>query len=49
MHILHMKQKHHKDRQYAAQQRITFKILKIYSVFYDKGIRLEINKNKLSM
>lgn len=37
------------QRQYAVQQRITFKILKIYSVFYDKGIRLEINKNKLSM
>ena len=46
-----MKWKHHKDRQYAVQQRKNKiqNIKNLQSVFYDKGIRLEINKNKLSM
>ena len=51
MHILYMKWKHHKDRQHAVQQRKNKiqNIKNLQSVFYDKGIRLEINKNKLSM
>ena len=46
-----MKRKHHKDRQYTAQQRKNKiqNIKNLQTVFYDKGIRLEINKNKLSM
>ena len=46
-----MKWNHHKDRQYAVQQRKNKiqNIKNLQSVFYDKGIRLEINKHKLSM
>ena len=46
-----MKWKHHKDRQYTVQQRKDKiqNIKNLQSVFYDKGIRLEINMNKSSM
>ena len=51
MHTVYIKRKHHKNRQYTAQQRKNKiqNIKNLQSVFYDKGIRLEINKNKLSM
>ena len=46
-----MKRKHHKDRQYVVKQRKNKiqNIKNLQSVFYDKGIGLEISKNKLSM